>query len=74
MRVLIERGADVNARCSSGWTPLMRACNAGDLESARLLMEAGADPTVKNLEGYTAYGRIPGDRPELAALLRAHGG
>jgi hypothetical protein len=69
-RILLERGADPNARSGSGWTPLIRACNAGCTESARLLLAAGADPTAMNDEGYTAYGRIPGDNHELIELLK----
>lgn len=41
--VLIERGADVNARSSGGLTPLLFAVREGDLESTRLLVKAGAN-------------------------------
>ena len=73
VRLLLNRGADPNARSASNWTPLMRACNVGCLESARLLLDAGADPSPLNDEGYTAYGRTSGDHPELLALLRERG-
>ena len=42
VEVLIERGADVNAVSSGGFTPLMFAAREGDVESARLLLAAGA--------------------------------
>ena len=73
VRLLFERGADPNARSGSNWTALMRACNAGCLESARLLLAAGADASVFNNEGYSAYGRVPRNQPELLALLEATG-
>jgi hypothetical protein len=71
VRLLLERGGDPNARSGTGWTPLMRACNASCTESARLLLAAGADLSVVNNEGYNAYGRIPGTNTELLALLQA---
>jgi ankyrin repeat protein len=43
--LLLRAGADVNARSASGWTALMRACNGGKLAAARMLLDAGADPT-----------------------------
>ena len=45
--VLLEAGADVNARSLNGWTPLHNA--AGNPNSAVLavLLEAGADPTKR---------------------------
>jgi len=67
--LLVERGADVNARSLTGWTALMRACNAGHLDMARFLLQAGADPSLENDEGYTARGRISGTQPELLHLL-----
>ena len=42
VKVLIERGADVNAVSSGGFTPLMFAAREGDAASARLLVAAGA--------------------------------
>jgi hypothetical protein len=72
--LLLSRGAEVNARTTSGWTALMRACNAGHTQCAKLLLDAGADPNLRNDEGYTAYGRIPENLPELLALVTPRGG
>ncbi len=52
----------------------MRACNSGDYETAKILINAGADPNIKNNEGYTAHGRIPGTNLRLIQLLKDHGG
>src|SRR4051794_11213601 len=52
MRVLIERGADVNARNSFDATPLIWA--AANLEKVRLLVDRGADVNAKTRQGRTA--------------------
>src|SRR5262249_9791045 len=40
-RVLIEQGADVHARTTSGFSPLLFAARVGDLASTRMLLDAG---------------------------------
>ena len=74
VQTLLEAGARVDARCADRWTPLMRACNAGTPAVAKLLVAAGADLEAKNNEGYTTYGRVHGDAPELLAFMKAKGG
>jgi ankyrin repeat protein len=49
--VLLEAGADPNARQSGGWTPLHAAARNGDVASVRLLLAAGADPAAANDDG-----------------------
>jgi uncharacterized protein len=46
-RLLLDAGADVNARQSGGWTPLHSAAQSGNVEFARVLVEAGADVSVR---------------------------
>ena len=41
-RLLIQRGADVNARSTGGFTPLLFAAQQGDLDSMQALLAAGA--------------------------------
>ena len=52
VRLLIEKGAKVNAADSFGVTPLM--FGARDLAKVRLLLEKGADPNAKSQQGQPA--------------------
>jgi uncharacterized protein len=42
VRTLVEHGADVHARSRGGFTPLLFASQQGNIESARILLAAGA--------------------------------
>ena len=66
-RLLIERGADPNARGSGGYTPLHRASEAGRIETACLLIERGANVEAKNDSGKTPLDVAKGD--EMRNLL-----
>lgn len=50
----LSRGADVNARCGHGITPVMRAAGYGNQACLRLLMAAGADLLALDSEGERA--------------------
>jgi hypothetical protein len=70
MRVLLDRGADVNARMNgrmwmrivgpgggpvyTGETPFLRAAIADDLEAMKLLVSRGADPKIPTTKGINA--------------------
>jgi ankyrin repeat protein len=92
MRVLIEAGADVNARSSiitwerqrteeprdkwlppGGLTPLLYAARDGRLESARVLLAAGADVNVVDPDRHTALilSLVNGHFDVAAALIQA---
>jgi ankyrin repeat protein len=47
IRLLVEKGADVNLRMSIG-TPLHGAVYGASLPATRLLLELGADPTIRS--------------------------
>ena len=87
--LLLEHGADVNAKTTNGWTPLHSAVERRDLEMARLLLDAKADPDAKDTSGRTPLalamergdmralgGRRPGGaavRESVVELLRERG-
>ncbi|KAK3919382.1 Fibronectin type 3 and ankyrin repeat domains protein 1 [Frankliniella fusca] len=55
VRMALEDGADVHARDSYGWTPLMRAVMLGaGTRVLTLLLEAGADVLQMDKQGHTA--------------------
>jgi len=59
MRVLIERGANINAKrvvgdVGNAWTPLHLAAENDQVECAHLLLEVGAD-----LDPQDEYGQTP---------------
>ena len=73
VRMLIERGADVNANANR-FSPLMAASFRGDPETVELLIEAGADPTARNQFGYSPlHGASFNGSANITKLLLSHG-
>lgn len=54
MRLLLDRGADPNARQQAGFTPLHAAAGNGDVEMAKLLVARGADRHARTDDGKDA--------------------
>jgi len=54
VRQLLDAGAPVNARNTTGATALMVASGRGHLAIAKLLLERGADPNLQDALGRTA--------------------
>ena len=53
MRMLLERGADANARQQMDYTALHAAASRGDIEMAKLLLAHGAQRDAKASDGMT---------------------
>ncbi len=55
LRILLQYGAEIDARRGDGQTPLMIACSDNSKEAmVELLLAQGADPTLQDNEGRTA--------------------
>ena len=75
MRAALEAGAEVNAtEDSNGMTALFAASAMGRPDAARLLLEAGADVTVKDKQGKTALAHaMEGNHAAVVAVLKEAG-
>ena len=54
MSLLLENHAYIDAESPNGTTPLMMAAQYGTGPAVQLLLDAGADPLLKNQQGLTA--------------------
>ncbi|HUE73400.1 MAG TPA: ankyrin repeat domain-containing protein, partial [Pirellulaceae bacterium] len=73
-KLLIERGADVNAADEDGTTPLMQAVRSKNPALVKLLIEAKADLGARNTNYHTtALMDAEGTCEECAELLRKAG-
>jgi ankyrin repeat protein len=70
VRLLLDRGAAIDARSPTSMTPLMMAARYGAQDSATLLFQRGADAQLRNDAGLTPadLARLA-DRDALAARL-----
>ena len=74
IRLLLEYGADPNARTTKGSTSLHLASSKGMVEVARLLLKYGADVEAVNEDGKTAFQVASKEgRDEVTKLLSAYG-
>ena len=71
---LDEDPSELNRRGPGGQTPLMNAVLSGKSHAVAFLLQAGADPTIPEKDGYTPpHGAGFQGRAEIARLLHAHG-
>ncbi|CAD7673973.1 unnamed protein product [Nyctereutes procyonoides] len=71
VRMLLDAGVDVNATDCAGCTPLHYACQMKNQTLVPLLLEARADPTIKNKRGESCLEvarRL--HFPQIEAMLR----
>jgi len=54
MNLLLDENAYIDAASPNGTTPLMMAAHYGTPSAVKLLLEAGADPMLKNDQGLSA--------------------
>ena len=76
IRLLLARGARIDARNKVGRTPLMTAVEWGKAHTAALLLERGARVDARDDDGQTALMMVSDARAEdvkLTALLLKHG-
>jgi ankyrin repeat protein len=75
VRYLIAHGANVNYRGSEwGHTPLSEAAQRGFDDVIDVLLKAGADPRVKDRNGYTAFAiAVLGGQNDVAESLLKYG-
>lgn len=69
---LLEHSAYIDAESPNGTTPLMMAAMYGSPEAVKELIQAGADPTIKNQLGLTALDfAVRGQRANSIELMQA---
>lgn len=79
MQILLDESAYIDAESPNKTTPLMMAAQYGTPAAVKLLLEAGADPTLRNELGLTAIdfaqkGNRRDSAEAIAEAIRAHGG
>jgi len=71
VQLLLEKGAEVDARKPDGWTPLHHACQIGDIAVTRLLLQYGADVKARSNGGQTPlHAAAVGVNKLTAAILK----
>jgi uncharacterized protein len=54
VRLLLDRGAKIEAKNNDGQTALMLAASETEVETVRLLLDRGANARAKDIFGHTA--------------------
>ena len=75
VKLLLDKGTDINAKYHGGYSPLMRATIFGNLEIIKLLLDRGADTKAVNDQGQTAHDlALQYHNKEAAKLIEKAGG
>ena len=62
IQTIIDHGADVNATNKNNMTALVIACVMGNKDAIRVLLNAGADPNIADVDGNTwLHGAVRGE-------------
>ncbi len=70
IKLLLENYAYIDAESPNGTTPLMMASMYGSAAAVKLLIDEGADPMLKNIQGLTAQQfALRANRPDAADLV-----
>ena len=70
VKLLLDRGADIDAASPNGTTPLMMAAQYGSEESVKLLLQRGADLGRRNQRGMgpVDFAKLSGREPVVRLL------
>ena len=72
--MLVERGASINAKGASGYTPLHAVCYTDNVSTAAYLLERGANPDALSANGSTPLLIAAREgRAEMTSTLLAYG-
>ncbi|MET3130740.1 ankyrin repeat protein [Oxalobacteraceae bacterium GrIS 1.11] len=73
VQILLDQHAYIDAESPTRITPLMFAAREGQDLAVKLLLEAGADASLKSAHGWTALQfSDAADKPYVSDILRAH--
>ena len=72
VKLLLDKGAPIDARSPNGSTPLMMAAQYGAEASVELLLQRGADPRLRNDRGLSAVDFAKLARREALAARLEH--
>lgn len=70
LKTLIEHGADVNHQADNGYTALHAAAAAKNTRAIKMLLDAGADPNIRNHMGQT-YLELDENSPVNQVILHS---
>ena len=70
VRILVENGADVNAKTIHSYTPLHGATFNGYIDVMKILLENGADVAIEDRSGEKA--QMMTRNPEILSLLEQY--